>query len=63
MPGISLNGAGDQVARSHQDSLVICCGWDPSAFMIQICGLPLRFDVNAIWFPVGDHVGVTSFSG
>ena len=31
--------------------------------MIQICGVPVRFEVNAIWFPVGDHVGVTSFSG
>ena len=35
----------------------------PSAFMIQICGVPLRSDVNAIWLPVGDHVGVTSIVG
>jgi len=60
---ISLNGAGYHVGLSHQDSLVIRCCSEPSAFMIQICGNPLRFDVNAICVPVGDHVGVTSFSG
>ena len=31
--------------------------------MIQICGVPVRSDVNAIWLPVGDHVGVTSIAG
>ena len=31
--------------------------------MIQICGVPVRFEVQAIWLPVGDHVGVTSTSG
>ncbi len=60
---ISLNGAGDHVGRSHHDSLVILRGSDPSAFTIQICGEPVRFEVNAIWVPVGDHVGVTSTSG
>ena len=60
---ISLNGAGDHVGRSHQVSRVICCWPEPSAFMIQIWGRPVRFDVKAIWLPVGDHVGVTSFSG
>ena len=31
--------------------------------MIQICGVPVRSEVNAIWLPVGDQVGVTSIVG
>ena len=45
---ISLNGAGDQVGRSQNPSFVMRWGSDPSAFIIQICGEPVRSDVNAI---------------
>src|SRR5262245_18375822 len=60
---ISLNGAGDQVGRSQNPSFVMSWGSDPSAFMIQICGETVRSEVNAIWLPVGDQVGVTSIFG
>ena len=36
---------------------------DPSVFITQICGVPVRFEVHAIWLPVGDHVGEVSMSG
>ena len=56
---ISLNGAGDQVARSAHDSPnVMRRTFKPSVSITQICGEPDRSDVNAICVPVGDHVGV-----
>ena len=58
---ISLNGAGDHVARSAHDSpKVMRRTFNPSASMTQICGPPERSDVNATCVPVGDHVGVES---
>ena len=48
---ISLNGAGDQVGRSHHVSFVILSQLRAVGVHDQICGVPVRSESNAIWVP------------
>src|SRR6476659_6685283 len=53
----SLNGAGDQVARSQFESVEIRRMLRPSAPITYTCGPPERSDVKAICGPAGDQAG------
>src|SRR5215212_11094466 len=52
-----LSPPGDQSGLKSQGPLVNGCSFEPSAFIAQICSVPVRFDQNAICCPSGDQEG------